>query len=58
MLFEVDPIYLHYMTDRQERFDLKLSKLISKWTIHLINYGMISCSVLRTVISIIFSVSN
>jgi len=23
MLFEVDPIYLHYMTDRQERFDLK-----------------------------------
>jgi len=23
MLFEVDPIDLHYMTDRQERFDLK-----------------------------------
>jgi len=23
MLFEVDPISLHYMTDRQERFDLK-----------------------------------
>jgi len=27
MLFGVDPIYLHYMTDRQERFDLKISKL-------------------------------
>jgi len=23
MLFEEDPIYLHYMTDRHERFDLK-----------------------------------
>jgi len=22
----VDPIYQHYMTDRQERFDLKISK--------------------------------
>jgi len=27
LLFEVDPIYLHYMIDRQERFDLKISKL-------------------------------
>jgi len=27
MLFEMDPIYLHYMTDRQERFDLKISKI-------------------------------
>jgi len=27
MLFEVDPIDLNYMTDRQERFDLKISKL-------------------------------
>jgi len=31
MLFEVDPwvdpIYLHYMTDRQERFDLKNIKI-------------------------------
>jgi len=27
MLFEGDPIDLHYMTDRQERFDLKISKL-------------------------------
>jgi len=26
MLFEVDPIDLHYMTDRHERFDLKISK--------------------------------
>jgi len=25
-LFEVDPIDLHYMIDRQERFDLKISK--------------------------------
>jgi len=31
MLFEVDPIYLHYMTDRQERFDLKISKLKILW---------------------------
>jgi len=27
MLFEVYPIDLHYMTDRQEQFDLKISKL-------------------------------
>jgi len=27
MLFEVDPIDLHYMIDRQEQFDLKISKL-------------------------------
>jgi len=27
MLIEVDPIDLHYMTDRQQRFDLKISKL-------------------------------
>jgi len=27
MLFEVDPINLHYMTDRQERFDLKNIKI-------------------------------
>jgi len=26
MLFEVVTIDLHYMTDRQERFDLKISK--------------------------------
>jgi len=31
MLFEVDPIYLHYMTNRQERFDLKISKLKILW---------------------------
>jgi len=31
MLFEVDPICLHYMTDRQERFDLKISKLKILW---------------------------
>jgi len=24
MLFEVDPIHLHYMTDRQQRFDRKI----------------------------------
>jgi len=27
MLFEVVTIDLHHMTDRQERFDLKISKL-------------------------------
>jgi len=27
MLFEVVTIYLHYMTERHERFDLKISKL-------------------------------
>jgi len=27
MLFEADPIDLHYMTDRQKWFDLKISKL-------------------------------
>jgi len=27
MLFEVVTIDLHYMTDRQEQFDLKISKL-------------------------------
>jgi len=31
MLFEVDPIFLHYMTDRQEQFDLKISKLKIVW---------------------------
>jgi len=30
MLFEVDPIDLHYMTDRQERFDLKNIKYRGK----------------------------
>jgi len=27
----VNPIKLHYMTDRQERFDLKISKLKILW---------------------------
>jgi len=27
MIFEVVTIDLHYMTDRRERFDLKISKL-------------------------------
>jgi len=31
MLFEVVTIDLHYMTDRQERFDLKISKLKILW---------------------------
>jgi len=31
MLFEVDPIYLHYMTDRQHQFDQKMSKLKLLW---------------------------
>jgi len=31
MLFEVVTINLHYMTDRQERFDLKISKLKILW---------------------------
>jgi len=34
MLFEVVTIDLHYMTDRQERFDLKISKLKKKLSIH------------------------
>jgi len=35
MLFEVDPIDLHYMTDRQKRFDLKISKLRKQRHLHL-----------------------
>jgi len=31
MLFEVVTIDLHYMTDRQERFDRKISKLKILW---------------------------
>jgi len=31
MLFEVVTIDLHYMTDRQQRFDLKMSKLKILW---------------------------
>jgi len=31
MLFEVVTIDLHYMTDRHERFDLKISKLKILW---------------------------
>jgi len=31
MLFEVVTIDLHYMTDGQERFDLKISKLKILW---------------------------
>jgi len=31
MLFEVVTIDLHYMTDRQEKFDLKISKLKLLW---------------------------
>jgi len=31
MLFEVVTIDLHYLTDRQERFDLKISKLRIFW---------------------------
>jgi len=31
LLFEVVTIDLHYMTDRQERFDLKISKLKKLW---------------------------
>jgi len=31
MLFEVVTIDLHYMTDRQEQFDLKISKLKLLW---------------------------
>jgi len=31
MLFEEDPIDLHYMTDRQEQFDLNISKLKILW---------------------------
>jgi len=31
MLFEVVTIDIHYMPDRQERFDLKISKLKLLW---------------------------
>jgi len=31
MLFEVVTIDLHYVTDRQERFDLKIAKLKILW---------------------------
>jgi len=31
MLFEVGSIDFHYMTDRQQRFDLKISKLKILW---------------------------
>jgi len=31
MLFEEDPIDLHYMTNRQERFDLAILKLKILW---------------------------
>jgi len=31
MLFEVVTIDLHYMTDRQERLDVKISKLKILW---------------------------
>jgi len=37
MVYEVDPINLHYVTDRQERFDLKISKLKILWKLPL--YG-------------------
>jgi len=33
MLFEVVTIDLHYMTDRQEQFDLKISKLKRDWCV-------------------------
>jgi len=31
MLFELDPLCLQCMTDRQQRFDLKMSKLKMLW---------------------------
>jgi len=31
MLFDVDPLNLNYMTDRQEQFDRKMSKLTILW---------------------------
>jgi len=39
MLFEVVTIDLHYMTDRQERFDLKLSKLKILWKQRQLHLG-------------------
>jgi len=41
MLFEVDPIYLHYMTDRHKRFDLKISKLKILWKQRHLHLGTI-----------------
>jgi len=31
MLFDTDPLNLHYMTDRQQRIDRKMSKLKILW---------------------------
>jgi len=31
MLYKVDPIDLHYMTERHKRFDQKISKLKILW---------------------------
>jgi len=39
MLFEVVTIELHYMTDRQERFDLKISKLKILWNQRHLHLG-------------------
>jgi len=39
MLFKVDPIDFHYMTDRHQWFDLKISKLKIMWKINFkVNY--------------------
>jgi len=43
LLFVVDPIYLHYMTGRQERFDLKISKLKLLWKQRHIHLGCPWC---------------
>jgi len=39
MLLEVVTIDLHYMTDRQERFDLKMSKLEILWKQRYLHLG-------------------
>jgi len=39
MLFEVVTIGLHFMTDRHERFDLKISKLKLLWKQLHLHFG-------------------
>jgi len=39
MLFEVVTIDLHYMTERHERFDLKILKLKIMWKQRLLHLG-------------------
>jgi len=48
MLFEVVTIDLQYMTDRQERFDLKISKLKILWKLRYLHLGCPSGKIKHT----------